>query len=441
MNLVKNEKLENNRHELQFSVDAQTFNAAIAKAFRREAGKYNIPGFRKGKAPRHMIEKMFGADVFHYDAINDLFPEAYEAAVAESGIEPVDRPEVEVVSSSTEDGVVLKAVVTVKPEMKIGNYKGLKAVKKVHTVEDAAVQAEIDRMRDRNARIITREGNAQDGDITDIDFEGFLDGVPFEGGKGEHFSLTLGSGQFIPGFEEQVAGHAAGEEFEVNVTFPEQYQAQELAGKAAVFHVKLHEVKTKELPAADDDFAKDVSEYDTLEELKNSIRKGMEDQNEKNADLQAENDLVDQVVETLEGDIPPVMYETRIDEMVRDFEYRLQQQGLRLQDYIKYTGGDAGAFRDSFRTQAEKQVKIRLALEAVAKAEGIVASDEDFENELKRISEAYKMDLEKVRGVVPEMEVRKDLAVNKAIDLLRESAEITVKQVTPETEEKNEQAE
>lgn len=441
MNLVKNEKLENNRHELQFSVDAQTFNAAIAKAFRREAGKYNIPGFRKGKAPRHMIEKMFGADVFHYDAINDLFPEAYEAAVAESGIEPVDRPEVEVVSSSTEDGVVLKAVVTVKPEMKIGNYKGLKAVKKVHTVEDAAVQAEIDRMRDRNARIITREGNAQDGDITDIDFEGFLDGVPFEGGKGEHFSLTLGSGQFIPGFEEQVAGHAAGEEFEVNVTFPEQYQAQELAGKAAVFQVKLHEVKTKELPAADDDFAKDVSEYDTLEELKNSIRKGMEDQNEKNADLQAENDLVDQVVETLEGDIPPVMYETRIDEMVRDFEYRLQQQGLRLQDYIKYTGGDAGAFRDSFRTQAEKQVKIRLALEAVAKAEGIVASDEDFENELKRISEAYKMDLEKVRGVVPEMEVRKDLAVNKAIDLLRESAEITVKQVTPETEEKNEQAE
>ena len=222
MNLVKNEKLENNSHELQFSIDAEAFNAAIAKAFKREAGKYNIPGF----------------------------PEAYEAAVAESGIEPVDRPEVDIVSASTEDGVVLKAVVTVKPEMKVGEYKGLKATKKVNTVEDAAVEAEIERMRERNARIITREGKAQDGDVTDIDFEGFVDGVAFEGGKGEHFSLTLGSGQFIPGFEEQVAGHEAGEEFEVNVTFPEQYQAEELAGKAATFKVKLHEVKTKELPAA-----------------------------------------------------------------------------------------------------------------------------------------------------------------------------------------------
>ena len=239
-------------------------------------------------------------------------------------------------------------------------------------------------------------------------------------------------------FEEQVAGHEAGEEFEVNVTFPEQYQAEELAGKAATFKVKLHEVKTKELPAADDEFAKDVSEYDTLDELKASIRKGMEEQNEKNAELEVENDLVEQIVATLEGDIPPVMFETRIDEMVRDFEYRLQQQGLRLEDYIKYMGGDTAKFREGFKEQAEKQVKIRLALEAVAAAEGIAASEEDFENEVKRIADAYKMEVEKVRGIVPEAEVKKDLAVNKAIDFIKQNADVTVENVAPQKDEKAE---
>ena len=435
MNLVKSEKLENNSHELQFSIDAATFSAAVDKAFKKEVAKYNIPGFRKGKAPRHMIEKMYGADVFYYPAINDLFPEAYDEAVKEGGIEPVDRPEVDVVSANLTDGVVLKAVVTVKPEMKIGNYKGLKATKKVHTVEDSAIDAEIGRMQDRNSRIITREGAAENGDITDIDFEGFVDDVAFEGGKGEHFPLTLGSGQFIPGFEDQIVGHASGEEFDVNVTFPEDYQAEALAGKAAVFKVKLNEVKHKELPALDDEFAKDVSEYDTLDELKASIRKGMEEQAEKQAELEVENDLVDQVIATMEGDIPSVMIETRIDEMVRDFEYRLQQQGLRLQDYLKYMGGDVQKFRDGFKEQAEKQVKIRLALEAVAKAEGIEATQEDFDNEVKRIAEAYKMEEEKVRGIVPEAEVKKDLAVNKAIDFVKSNAEITTETVSEEKAE------
>ena len=425
MNLVKSEKLENSKHELQFSVDAAAFNEAVDKAFKREGRKYSIPGFRKGKAPRHMIEKMYGADIFHYDAINDLFPEAYEAAVKETGIEPVDRPEVEVVSMSAEDGAVLKAVVTVKPEVKIGEYKGLEAVKTVKAVEDSAVDAEIDRMRERNARILTREGKAENGDITDIDFEGFVDGVAFEGGKAEHFSLTLGSGQFIPGFEDQIVGHSAGEEFDVNVKFPEEYQAAELAGKDATFKVKLHEVKYKELPAADDEFAKDVSEYDTLDELKASIRKNMEESNEKQAELEVENALVDKVIETLEGDIPPVMIENRIDEMVRDFEYRLSQQGLRLEDYIKYTGGDEAKFRESFKDQADKQVKIRLALEAVADAEGIVATEEDFENELSRIAGMYQMDVDKVRSLVPEKEVKRDLAVNKAIDFIKSNAKIT----------------
>lgn len=425
MKLVKSEKLEKSMHELQFSVDAETFKAAIDKAFKREGKKYNVPGFRKGHAPRAVIEKMYGAEIFHYDAINDLFPEAFEAAVKEAGIEPVGRPEADVVSESLEEGVVLKAVVAVKPGIKVGQYAGLKATKKVNTVEDADVEAELARMQDRNGRIVTREGKAENGDTADIDFEGFVDGVAFEGGKAEHYNLVLGSGSFIPGFEEQVVGHAAGEEFDVNVTFPEEYQAKELAGKAAVFKIKLHEVKTKELPLLDDEFAKDVSEFDTLDELKADIRKGMEEQNEKQAALAVENDLVDQVIASIEGEIPEVMYENRMDEMVRDFEYRLAQQGLKLDMYLQYMGQTMESFRDSFKAQAEKQVKIRLALEAVAANENIVASDEDYENEMKRIAEMYNMDIEKVKSLVNADDVKKDLAVNKAIDFIKDKAEIT----------------
>ena len=432
MNLVKSEKLEKSMHELQFSVDAETFKAAIEKAYKHEGKKYNVPGFRKGHAPRAVIEKMYGADIFHYDAINDLFPEAYEAAVVESGIQPVGRPEADVVSESLEDGVVLKVTVAVKPEIKVGNYTGLKATKKVNTVDDADVEAELVRMQNRNGRIITREGKAENGDTVDMDFEGFVDGVAFEGGKAEHYSLVLGSGSFIPGFEDQLIGHEAGEEFDVNVTFPEEYQAKELAGKPAVFKIKLHEVKTKELPALDDEFAKDVSEYDTLDELKASIRKGMEEQNEKQAALAVENDLVDQVIATIEGDIPEAMYEARMDEAVRDFEYRLAQQGLKLDMYLQYMGQTMESFRASFREQAEKQVKIRLALEAVAAAEQIVASDEELEAELQRVADNYKMELAKVKELVNADEVKKDLAVNKAIDFIRDHAEITEEKVAKE---------
>ena len=432
MNLVKSEKLEKSMHELQFSVDAETFKAAIEKAYKREGKKYNVPGFRKGHAPRAVIEKMYGADIFHYDAINDLFPKAYEAAVVESGIQPVGRPEADVVSESLEDGVVLKVTVAVKPEIKVGNYTGLKATKKVNTVDDADVEAELVRMQNRNGRIITREGKAENGDTVDMDFEGFVDGVAFEGGKAEHYSLVLGSGSFIPGFEDQLIGHEVGEEFDVNVTFPEEYQAKELAGKPAVFKIKLHEVKTKELPALDDEFAKDVSEYDTLDELKASIRKGMEEQNEKQAALAVENDLVDQVIATIEGDIPEAMYEARMDEAVRDFEYRLAQQGLKLDMYLQYMGQTMESFRASFREQAEKQVKIRLALEAVAAAEQIVASDEELEAELQRVADNYKMELAKVKELVNADEVKKDLAVNKAIDFIRDHAEITEEKVAKE---------
>ena len=432
MNLVKSEKLEKSMQELQFSVDADTFKAAIDKAFKREGKKYNVPGFRKGHAPRAVIEKMYGADIFQYDAINDQFPEAYEAAVAAAGIEPVGRPEVDVVSESLDDGVVLKVTVAVKPEIKVGSYTGLKAVKKVHTVDDADVEAELVRMQNRNGRIITREGKAENGDTVDMDFEGFVDGTPFEGGKAEHYSLVLGSGSFIPGFEEQLVGHEAGEEFDVNVSFPEDYHAKELAGKPAVFKIKLHEVKTKELPALDDEFAKDVSEYDTLDELKASIRKGMEEQNEKQAALEVENDLVDQVIATIEGDIPDAMYEARMDEAVRDFEYRLAQQGLKLDMYLQYMGQTLETFRASFKEQAEKQVKIRLALEAIAAAENITASDEELEAELQRVADNYKMELAKVKELVNPDEVKKDLAVNKAIDFIRDHAEITEEKVAKE---------
>ena len=429
MKLVKNEKLEKSMVELQFSVDAETFRAAVDKAYKREGKKYNVPGFRKGKAPRAMIEKMYGADIFHYDAINDLFPENYEAAVKEAGLEVVGQPEVDVVSMSMDEGVVLKAVVPVKPEVTVGDYTGLKAVRKVTAVEDSDVEAEINRMRERNGRMITREGKAENGDTADIDFEGFVDGVAFEGGKGEHYSLVLGSNSFIPGFEEQVVGHEAGDEFDVNVTFPEQYHAADLAGKPAVFKIKLHEVKYKELPALDDEFAKDVSEYDTLDELRASIRKEMEERNAKQADAQVENDLVDQVVATLQGEIPEAMYESRMDDMVRDFEYRLSQQGLKMDMYLQYMGQTMETFRASFKEQAEKQVKMRLALEAVAAKANLQASDEDFDAEIKRIADQYKMEEDKVRALVDEKAVKADLAVNKAIDLIKEKAEITTEEV------------
>ena len=425
MELKKNEKLENSRVELEIAIDAATFGDAVSKAFKKNASKFNIPGFRKGKAPRHLIEQMYGKDVFHYDAVNDLFPEVYAAAVKEAGIEPVDQPEAELVSTSLEDGALLKVTVTVTPDVELGEYKGLKATKTVHTVKAEEVDAEISRMQQRNARTITREGKAEKGDIAVIDFEGFVDGVAFEGGKGENFSLALGSGQFIPGFEDQVVGHEAGEEFEINVTFPEEYQAAELAGKASVFKIKLHEVKTRELPVLDDEFAKDVSEFDTLADLKEDIRKKKQEQTDKEDELNLENALVDQVVEGMKVEIPACMIDNRVDEMVRDFEYRLQQQGLKLELYLQYTNNTMEKFREGFREQAEKQVKIRLALGKIVELEKIEASDEDFEAEIKRLADMYQMEEEKIRSVVPAEEVKKDLAVNKAIDLIKSTAVVT----------------
>ena len=434
MNLISCEKLEKSMVELQFSIDAETFKAAVNNAFKREGKKYAIPGFRKGKAPRHMIEKMYGSDIFHYDAVNDLFPEAYEAAVKEAKIDVVGRPDPEVVSMSEADGVVLKVKVAVKPEVELGEYAGLTVTKEAKNVNEADVDAEVKRMQDRNGRLLTREGAAENGDTVDIDFEGFVDGKAFEGGKAEHYSLVLGSGSFIPGFEDQVVGHSAGEEFDVNVKFPEEYGSAELAGKDATFKIKLHEVKYKELPALDDDFAKDVSEYDTLDELKDSIRNNIKTNLDKQAEQKVENDLMDQVITNMKADIPDAMVDSRIDELVQDFEYRISQQGLKLADYLKYMGMNIEQFRAQFKEQADKQVKMRLAMEAIVAKEGITASDEEFEEEVKRIADAYKMEADKVKSIVDAAAVKADLAINKAIDFVKEKANVVTAE--PKEEEK-----
>ncbi len=434
MNLISCEKLEKSMVELQFSIDAETFKAAVNNAFKREGKKYAIPGFRKGKAPRHMIEKMYGSDIFHYDAVNDLFPEAYEAAVKEAKIDVVGRPDPEVVSMSEADGVVLKVKVAVKPEVELGEYAGLTVTKEAKNVNEADVDAEVKRMQDRNGRLLTREGAAENGDTVDIDFEGFVDGKAFEGGKAEHYSLVLGSGSFIPGFEDQVVGHSAGEEFDVNVKFPEEYGAVELAGKDATFKIKLHEVKYKELPTLDDDFAKDVSEYDTLDELKDSIRNNIKTNLDKQAEQKVENDLMDQVIANMKADIPDAMVDSRIDELVQDFEYRISQQGLKLADYLKYMGMNIEQFRAQFKEQADKQVKMRLAMEAIVAKEGITASDEEFEEEVKRIADAYKMEADKVKSIVDAAAVKADLAINKAIDFVKEKANVVTAE--PKEEEK-----
>ncbi len=423
MSLVSKNNTATNKFELEFTVSPEEFEKACQKVYQRRVKKIEIPGFRKGKAPRKTIEKLYGEGFFYEEAVNDLYPGAVQEAVKESELEIVCPPEVEVTEVSHEKGVTFKAICTVKPEATVKDYKGIKAAKEVKEVTDEDVNAEIDRMRDRNGRTITVEDRpAQNGDTVVIDFEGFMDGVAFEGGKGEKFSLTLGSGQFIPGFEDQVVGHSTGEEFDINVTFPEEYHAENLKGKPAVFKIKLHEINAKELPEADDEFAKDASEFDTLDELKADIRKKLEDANERTASNEFENKLIDTVIENMEGEIPTEMYEVRIDEMVRDFEYRLQSQGMSLDLYLQYTGMNRTSFRKTFEAQAQRQVKIRLALEKIVEMENIVPTEEEVNKEYERLAEGYKMDVERLKGLIPAADVTKDVAVNKAVDLIRDSA-------------------
>lgn len=430
MSLTASNKIDTNRVELEIAVSEKDFQDALVQAYRKNVKKITLPGFRKGKAPKAMIEKMYGKDFFYEDAINLLYPKAYEAAVEEAAIEPVDRAEVgdlKIVGDG--QGFTFKATVTVKPEVEVKDYKGIKAEKSIDTIMAADVNAELEKMRDRNGRLVSTERAAKMGDTATIDFEGFREGVAFEGGKGENFPLVLGSGQFIPGFEEQIVGKKPGEEFDIDVTFPEQYHSQELAGKAAVFHITLRSLQEKELPALDDEFAKDVSEFDTLADLKKDIKEKLQKAADQKAQTNMENDLITAVIEKMTGEIPDCMIENKVTEQVNDFSYRLQSQGLNLPTYLQYTGMDENAFRETFRASAERQVKIRLALEKIAQLEKLEANDEEVEAEYAKLAKNYGIEVERVKSFLPAAEVRRDVAVNKAIDLVRDSAQVTEKKV------------
>ncbi len=426
MSLTSTVKKENNIVELEIAVGAEELAKAADLVFKRKVKSIAVPGFRKGKAPRKIIEKMYGEGIFLEDAMNDLYPKAYSEAIDEAGIEPVDRADVEVLSLDKETGFTFKATVTVKPEVSIKDYKGIKAEKNLRLITEEDVDAEVKRMQERNARIVTVEDRAaQMDDETVIDFEGFVDGEAFPGGKGEDFKLTLGSGSFIDTYEEQIVGHMPGEEFDVNVTFPEEYHAEELKGKPALFKVKLKEIKAKELPVLDDEFAKDVSEFDTLEEMRADIRTKIQESAENAAQNELENALIDVIVENLEGDIPECMYENRIDEIAKDFEYRLASQGMNIQMYLQYTGMQMEDFRQGFRKQAERQVKVRLALEKIAELEAIEVTAEEVEAEYNNMAEEYKMEVEKLRGFVSEKDVIADKKTSKAVEIVRSNAVIT----------------
>ncbi len=423
MSLSKMTKSEQvaNCYELEIAVEKATFDAACTAAYKKNAAGIKVPGFRPGNAPRALVEKMYGK-FYLEDAVNACIPEAYEGALAESKLEVVGQPEFDIVSVG-DDGLVLKATVYVKPEVEITDYLGIEVEAQSTDVSDEDVVAEIDRARERNSRTVeVTDRAAQDSDSVNINFAGSVDGVAFDGGTAENFDLRLGSGSFIPGFEDQIVGHAIGDEFDVNVTFPADYHAENLAGKAAVFAVKLNGIKETELPALDDEFAKDVSEFDTLDEYKADVRAKIQERNEKAAEAALEEKLMEALIEKLVADIPEVMYAEETDNFYRDYENRMRMQGLDLATYFKYTGMNEAALRAQLRPQGEKQVKLRLALEAIATRENVAVSEEDIAGEYKRIAEAYNMPEEKVRGFIARESIEADMKVKAAMDLVKANA-------------------
>lgn len=420
------EKLEKNMVKLTVETAAEQFDAAIEKAYAKNKGKFNIQGFRKGKAPRAFIEKMYGANVFYEDAANLIIPEAYEKAADECGLTLVSRPEIEVTQIEKGKAFIFTAEVAVKPEVTLGEYKGIAVEVPSAEVTEEDITAELDKVREQNARIITVTDRAvQDKDDTVINFEGFVDGVPFEGGKAEDYSLTIGSHSFIDTFEEQLIGKNIGEEVEVNVTFPEEYHAKELAGKPALFKVTVKEIKAKELPAADDDFAQDVSEFDTLAEYKSDIEAKLKEKKEKDTKRATEDAAIDRVVENATMEIPEAMIETQVRQMAEDFSQRVQSQGLTIEQYFQFTGTNAEQLLEQMRPQALKTIQVRLVLEAVVKAEGITIADEDYEKEVATMAENYKMEADKLKALIGEKEKEQiimDMAVQKAVDLIGETA-------------------
>lgn len=422
MEIISQNNTATNTTAIEFSFTAEEFENAISAAYNKRKKSITVPGFRKGKAPRKVIEAQYGESVFYDDAVNSLYNQNIVAVIDKTGLDVVDVENTEVVEVSKENGVKFKADIITKPVVEISDYKGLEVKKTTKTVDDAAVDAEIDKIRNRNARSISVEDRAaQIGDTAVIDFEGFLDGVAFEGGKGEKFPLELGSGSFIPGFEEQVAGKNIGEDFDVNVTFPEHYQAENLAGKPAVFKCKLHEIKGKELPNVDDEFVKDVSEFDTLDEYKADIKSKLEKAAADETSTNLDNALVDAVIGKMKAEVPQVMYQRRIDEIVREWSARNR---ISVEDYLKYTGVTMDQFRANFTEVAKRQVDLRLALEKIAELENITVSDEDVEKEYADMAEQYKMEADKIKAAVPADAIKNDLKIEKALDLVRDSAKI-----------------
>ena len=414
------EKLEKSRVALTIETSAEEFEAAVNKAYLKMRGKINVPGFRVGKAPRKIIEKMYGAEVFYEEAVNILLPDAYEDAVKEKELNVVGYPEVEL-ESCTKDGVVFKCTVAVYPEVKLGQYKGLEAPKAEVKVTAADVNARLKEMADRNSRLVSVERAVKKGDTADIDFEGFDNGVAFDGGKGENFDLEIGSGSFVPGFEDQLIGMKAGEEKDIDITFPENY-TPELAGKPVVFHVKVNEVKEKQVPAIDDEFAKDVSEFDTLKDLKADIKKKLTAERTESAQRAFEDVLMAKVAEGIEADIPEEMVELQAERMMEQFKQQLASQGIPFEQYLKMTNTAEADFRKQAQGPAADQVKMDLAVEAIIKAEGLEASDEDVESEMKSVAEKYGMDLDTVKKYLRPEDVKEQVIREKVVKLVADSA-------------------
>lgn len=420
------EKLEKNMAKLTIEVSAEELEQALQKAYLKNKNKISVPGFRKGKVPRQMIEKMYGPEIFYEDAANALIPDAYAAALDECELELVSRPSIDIVKIEKGQPFVFTAEVAVKPEVTLGGYKGIEVEKIDTAATEEEITAEVDKERDNNSRTITVEDRGvQKGDMTVIDFEGFVDGTAFEGGKGTDYPLTIGSGAFIPGFEEQLVGAEIGRETEVNVTFPEEYHAKELAGKPAVFKCTVKEIKVKELPEADDEFAKDVSEFDTMEEYRADLKKKIEDRKAADARAKKEDAVIEKIIEGAQMEIPEAMIETQAENLVDDFAQRLMMQGMSLEQYAQYTGATVESMTSQMKPQAKKRIESRLVLEAVAAAENIEISEDEMEAEMNRMAERYKMEPDKLKELLSEDEkknMRQDLSIQKAIELVTEAA-------------------
>lgn len=425
MSLKATNNVETNKYELEIEISAEDFEAAIEKAYLKARKNIAMPGFRKGKAPRKLIEKEYGEQVFFEDAVNLLYAPVVNGAVEESGLELVTRPEVEVTEISKENGVKLKATCITKPEVEVKDYKGIEVEKVVNPVTDEDINKQLDALREKNVTVETVDDRAaENGDDVVIDFEGFKDDVAFEGGKAEDFTLSLGSGQFIPGFEDQIVGHNAGEDFDINVTFPEEYQVKELAGAPAVFKIKLKSISKKVMPELDDDMVKDSTEFDTVDEYKADVKKKLEEANEKHADSEVEAKIFDKVIENMTAEIPQVMFDNRVNEMIGELEQRLAPQGISLDLYMQYTGQTIDTVKKAYAEQADKQVKLRLALEKIAKLENIEVTEDELKAEFDKLAEAYKLDVDQIKQFIHDDDLKKDIAVGKAVDLIKDAAVI-----------------